>query len=208
MFIVPFFIISCGPSEEFLNKKSEQFWEMSTFTPNSYSEINGVYEYSTGFESGYLKLNKDSTFSLRIWNDIYDPTNPYNGIIGKYFIKVDTLILKRNSITIDTNIFKERHPEIKDDEIIKRMIQDSLKVKNEKFNQYLSSLKDTNLTSYIRLQNLNKFYIKRIGEYIFLIRLPFKSLFLDELKNNNGFPDLCETCKDKIFDFYFTKIHR
>lgn len=203
-FIISLNLIGCGPSEELTKKKSEQFWEMSSYNPKTYSKIVGVYERSSGFDGGYLRLYKDSTFIIKMWTDLYDPTNPYDGNSGKYSLNADTLSLDVESVTIDTSKFKKLFPDIKDEKVINKLIQDSLDVYKKGYSKSLISIKDTNKILYNRLKDLDRFNIKRIGEYILLVQLPFKKLFLDELLKDYYYPQ-CVSCKNRIFSSFFTK---
>ena len=195
--------IGCGNSNELIKKKSEQFWEMSSYFPKSYSKIVGTYEHSSGFDGEYLKLNPDSTFFLRQWYDIFDPTDPYIGHKGKYSIKADTLTLKIESFAIDTNVFKKLFPKI-NNKLMDRLIQDSLKVHNQRYKNGIDAIRDTNIDLYRKLVNQNKFNIKRVGEYILLVRYGFKDLFLDEILKDYNYPQ-CVSCKNKMFSYFFTK---
>ena len=199
--------MSCSSSDKLMNERVNEFWEMSTFHPKIILDICGTYNFNHGLGGGILELNKDSSFNIREWADLIDLSNPFIGSSGKYQIRVDTLLLEINSVNIDTSIFKKLHPDIKDERIINRLIKDTLKYENEKYDKFLASLKDTNITRYNRIKDWNKYYIKRIGDYIFLVRLPFKDMFMGDLRNYI-FPELCENCKNKIFAFYYTRINK
>lgn len=120
------FVISCSSSDKLINERVNDFWEMSTFQPNTISDIYGTYNFNHGLGGGLLKLNKDSSFNIREWTDFMDFSNPFIGTSGKYFIEADTLLLEINSVTIDTNIFKKLHPDLKDERIINKLIKDTL----------------------------------------------------------------------------------
>ena len=196
---------SCSSNSELiLSENTKVFWAMTKFNPINIMDISGEYKYSNGHGGGILELNCDSTFYLNEWSSLIFPSDPYQGFIGKYSIKSDSLFLNLTSFAVDTTKFIKLYYNGQNEDNIAKAIQDSLNVKSNNYYKSIDSLKT--IGKYEWWSDRNKFYIKRIGESIFMVRFSQKHFFTNELKRNYNFPTMCSFCKEKIFGFHFTKI--
>ena len=67
-----------------------------SYSPLQLTEIVGKYEWSSGLGGAILFLNDDSTFSYRVWSDLYVPDAPAIWSIGNYYLSNDSLIFQFN----------------------------------------------------------------------------------------------------------------
>ncbi|HEX6981376.1 MAG TPA: hypothetical protein VF181_01315 [Balneolaceae bacterium] len=206
-------VLGCSSSKEVIKhqQKTLKLWELLSFTPDSASQITGGYIYSFGFGGGYLKLGEDRSYLKKQYTDVHNPTSIIKGNTGSYKLRGDTLFLNFEAFALDTT--QARNSFLSDSLIYSNMVamfvmppNDTTSVEKRIQNVLKFQEKFKNDEQFVRFHEMNYYFIKRIGDTIFLVKSVFKNFFLNELEQKEGLLTKRLANGKNYFMYHFTKI--